>query len=202
VEMKSKIADRDLYHLFLNTLPSTLDSAIRRHGHAADNSAEELTFIVTEDINAMWLRDSAIQLQSYLPFLKANISHYSLAALFRGAINLQSRYIRPAPFCNAFRPPDESKLPHTPNTAAAMMRSICRVRTKLFSDANTNLTRLPLFCNFRCNTTAPLETSISSTNSTGSILYGQCSTLWSRKGMEHTIRQPDVSLISHTAGSA
>ena len=67
----------------------------------------------------MWLRDSANQLQSYKPILNMT-SHNAtnkndIATLYRGAINLQARYINKFPYCNSFQPPADSKLPPNPH---------------------------------------------------------------------------------------
>ncbi|KAF2011840.1 glycoside hydrolase family 125 protein [Aaosphaeria arxii CBS 175.79] len=89
--LRHVIVDPDLMRIFENSWPSTLDTTIAWRGFANSNYTtapdEDLAFVITGDIEA--------------------ISN-SLAALFRGAINLQARYIMDAPFCNAFQAPDEA----------------------------------------------------------------------------------------------
>ena len=70
-----------------------------------------LSYVITGDIPAHWLRDSSHQFVPYLPLLPYDSD---LRTLFRGLINLDARHIADKPYCNAFQPPPDSGLPQQP----------------------------------------------------------------------------------------
>lgn len=99
--MHVKLKDKDVARLFENCLPNTLDTTIRWHDPEGPQ-----TFVITGDINAMWLRDSTFQLQPYLKF----ISDRPLQTLINGAVQTQAKYIGQFGYCNAFQAPRASML--------------------------------------------------------------------------------------------
>jgi hypothetical protein len=104
VEVQKKIGDRNLAVLFANCFPNTLDTTVS----PGTFEGKPDTFVVTGDIDAMWLRDSSAQVWPYLPLLKRDAK---LKELVEGVIRRQGRLIRLDPYANAFlREPGDKPL--------------------------------------------------------------------------------------------
>lgn len=95
-EMTSVIADRELARLFANCYPHTLDTTIFA---GVDDKGHPDTYVITGDIPAMWLRDSAAQVHPYLPLLREDPG---LRAMVEGVVRRQARSILLDPYANAF----------------------------------------------------------------------------------------------------
>ncbi len=93
--LQGQIADPALRVLVENCLPNTLDTTV--YPGAFDKHPD--TYVVTGDIDAMWLRDSSAQVWPYLRLARKDAR---LRILLEGVVRRQARMIQLDPYANAF----------------------------------------------------------------------------------------------------
>lgn len=94
-EFTKNVKDKELAWLFNNCFPNTLDTTVT---FSIQNGRPD-TYVITGDIDAMWLRDSSAQVWPYMAFVSKD---EKLKNLIAGVINRQTRYILKDPYANAF----------------------------------------------------------------------------------------------------
>jgi meiotically up-regulated gene 157 (Mug157) protein len=91
--LRNKFLDPVLFSIYENCYPNTLDTTVEYDSEKQD------TFVITGDIPAMWLRDSAFQL---IPYLKHANDDEKLNKMLQYAIKRQVDSILIDPYANAF----------------------------------------------------------------------------------------------------
>jgi hypothetical protein len=147
--VKSSIGNKELAWMFENCFPNTLDTTV--DFSMLDGRPD--TYVITGDIDAMWLRDSTAQVWPYLPLMKEDSA---LQELIAGVINRQTRCILKDPYANAFYK-DEKKESEWKSDSTEMKPGIHERKWEI--DSLCYPIRLAYHYWKKTNDTAPLDLS-------------------------------------------
>ena len=93
--VKKLIKDDELSWMFENCYPNTLDTTVS----FSTTNGKPFTYVITGDIDAMWLRDSSSQVFHSLPLMKEDAA---LQQLIAGVVNQHATFVLLDPYANAF----------------------------------------------------------------------------------------------------
>ncbi|MDO5570141.1 MAG: glycoside hydrolase family 125 protein [Bacteroidales bacterium] len=94
-DFNKTVKDQELQWLFSNCFPNTIDTTV----FYEEKNGKPFTYVITGDIDAMWLRDSSAQVYPYVSFVSKD---KKLDKMIQGVINKHTECVHFDPYANAF----------------------------------------------------------------------------------------------------